>query len=161
MIKFRMRGLTKTKNHIKNLEKSLVPYSQKVLVEFAKKVSLEAQKNMQKRSGWSPTAPHYKKKNTGKHLRVASGKLKASLRGVAKGSPTEDSVFDLQVSRTGVKLTFGTKAANPRSGFSYPYFHEVSEGGKLDGRFPFFYHHASEKLLGHFADKYVNMLGGK
>ena len=156
MFDMKVRGIKSLNTHIEKIEKSLVPYSEKVLGEFAKKVSLEAQKNIKKRAGWSPKPPHYRTKNTGKHLRDASGRLKQSLYGIAKGSPTDYSVYDKKVTPKGVRLTFGTKAVNERTGFSYPYLHEVSQG-----RFPFFYSHATEKLLGHFADKYLGMIGGK
>ena len=144
MIKFNIKGLKVLQNSIKRSKKQFLTFSEEVLIEFARKVSYEAQKNMRVRHGHLGKAPWYRNKNTGKHLRVASGKLRDSLRSIYDKRPNEDAVFVMKKLRSSISLEFGTKAQNTKGEGDiegYPDFHE-----SVLKRFPFFYQHVTDEL---------------
>ena len=111
---------------------------------------------MRIRAGYLGKAPWYRNKNTGKHLRQASGKLKYSLKSIAQGSPNKDAVYKWYDTPNGISLKFGTQAVNTKGAsgaFGYPDHHE-----NIRKRFPFLYDKATGDLMQKIMDSKINKL---
>lgn len=149
-IKIVIKGLNKLIKDLNKFKKSYIRFSTDLLEDFSRKVSLEAQKNMKIRAGYLGKPPWYRNRNTGKYLRIASSKLRDSLRSIYDRSPNSDAVYEWDREASKISVVFGTQAES-KSGFSYPYYHEGNN-------FPFLHVEATESLFERLITKHINKI---